>query len=610
MNRIILGLLVIVVTLSGCSLGANSQEDAEKENAQATDIPVRIIGNVDETEEVALQVTNTPVPTSTPASVTTQNFTTVGSTNNSGNTTTTTTTTTTCTGVPVGWVNYVVVAGDTLSAIARRSNTTTRTLASANCLSDPSQISVGQVIAVPRLPIPTNQTVGTLLVSAYQGVEWIYPLPANTVVTFTWSGAPANIESATFTYYGDDGTTITVGTDTTIANGAVVTWTTPSNFAGRVIASGRVVGQTNVYRRSNEIRIYRGQPQTSLGEVAVSPYMRVQNGMYILDISQNITLSWTQAPRDAMLVEFSIQIASAANPNAWTLIGTDRNLSDGASITTTFTPRMGGEVQAIAHYSDGTMVSTSRRIVVAPDPNTQPTVVTGGDIQISDYDRIDNGVYVLRVGQTITLTWSSPAFPNQTLGPGDYILRGDDGSTQGIGTDVDFDSVMRILWTVPSGVSADLFVSARLPGQNHNSIRSNSVRIRSEEPASSTVTMDAAYQPFEGGHMIWRSDTREILVFYSDNQTFSTVSASAYEGMPDNPITETPPDGRVAPVRGFGRLWGNFDAVRERLGWGFSDEVGYTLSVTSVGFGAIRAQYSLPDGREFVVYDDTTWEFE
>lgn len=609
MKQKILGIFIVFITLTACSLGAQLNDD-DGGNGDDVDIPIRIQGEVDETEEVELRATNTPIPTATPEadddeeSSITQDFTTVGTSNN------TTTTTIICTGVPTGWVTYVIVRGDTLSAIARRTNTTTQILASANCLSDPSQITVGQIISVPMSPIPTNQTVGVVRVDPYQGVEWVYPLPANTAVTFTWSGVPANIQSATFTYYGDDGTTLNIGTDPTIANGASITWTTPTNFNGRVIASGQVIGQTNVYRQSHEIRIYRGQPQTSLGEVAVSPYIRIQDGMYILDISQNITLSWSQAPRDALMVEFSIQIASAANPNEWTLIGTDWNLADGVSIITTFTPRMGGEVQAVAHYSDGSTVTTARRIVVAPDPNTQPTVVTSGDIQISDYDRIDNGVYILRVGQTITLTWSPPAFPNQNFGPADYILRSDDGSTMAIGTDADFDSVILFNWTVPSGVSGDLFASARLPGQSHNGVQSNWVRIRSEEPASSTVTMDAAYQAFEGGHMIWRSDTREILVFYSDNQTFSTVSASAYEGMPDNPITETPPEGRVLPVRGFGRLWGNFEAVRERLGWGFSDEVGYTLSVTSVDFGTIRARYSLPDGREFVVYDDTTWEFE
>ncbi|MBZ0294776.1 MAG: hypothetical protein K8L99_19595, partial [Anaerolineae bacterium] len=35
---------------------------------------------------------------------------------------------------------------------------------------------------------------------------------------------------------------------------------------------------------------------------------------------------------------------------------------------------------------------------------------------------------------------------------------------------------------------------------------------------------------------------------------------------------ETPPEGRVEPVRGFGKVWRTNPSVRQFLGWAFGDE--------------------------------------
>jgi len=54
---------------------------------------------------------------------------------------------------PSNWVVYTVQSGDTLSTIARRSNTTTDALITANCLTSPDQITAGGTLRVPSQPI-------------------------------------------------------------------------------------------------------------------------------------------------------------------------------------------------------------------------------------------------------------------------------------------------------------------------------------------------------------------------------------------------------------------------------------------------------------------------
>jgi hypothetical protein len=86
-------------------------------------------------------------------------------------------------------------------------------------------------------------------------------------------------------------------------------------------------------------------------------------------------------------------------------------------------------------------------------------------------------------------------------------------------------------------------------------------------------TSSAAYQPFEGGQMVWRGDTREIHVLFDDGG-YATFEDTWTEGEPTG-IDETPPQGLLAPERGFGKLWWSQSAARERLGWATAAEVGY-----------------------------------
>lgn len=54
--------------------------------------------------------------------------------------------------VRADWHGYSVAAGDTLSSLALRSGSTVAELMTANCLSDPNLVMIGQTLVVPRIP--------------------------------------------------------------------------------------------------------------------------------------------------------------------------------------------------------------------------------------------------------------------------------------------------------------------------------------------------------------------------------------------------------------------------------------------------------------------------
>ena len=129
------------------------------------------------------------------------------------------------------------------------------------------------------------------------------------------------------------------------------------------------------------------------------------------------------------------------------------------------------------------------------------------------------------------------------------------------------------------------------------------------------LTQDAiwtAYEPFERGHMVWRSDTRQIYVLYNDG-SYEIYEDTWHEGDPIE-TPGSPPSGFYAPVRGFGNLYAAQPDLRERLGWATAPEEGFTMRVETVRGGSGRYPgtsvfFTLPNNGKVNLYPFTsTWK--
>jgi hypothetical protein len=112
-------------------------------------------------------------------------------------------------------------------------------------------------------------------------------------------------------------------------------------------------------------------------------------------------------------------------------------------------------------------------------------------------------------------------------------------------------------------------------------------------PTPVRASVQVAEQLFEGGRMFWLQPTQQIWVLtitgeargnwsvYEDNYTEGVDSAS------DSSIV--PPDGRLQPERGFGKLWRESVEVREALGWAVTPEFGYISDYAYVVNGTDEA---------------------
>jgi hypothetical protein len=114
------------------------------------------------------------------------------------------------------------------------------------------------------------------------------------------------------------------------------------------------------------------------------------------------------------------------------------------------------------------------------------------------------------------------------------------------------------------------------------------------------IQTQAAFQRFQGGFMVWLGHTRDIFAFSSLG--VQRFPESSYEAFPD--MVETAPQGLYPPIRGFGRVWNNFETAREGLSWALSPEVPYTATVQSAVShvtGNRLTYVSVPDGSVYVI---------
>ena len=98
-------------------------------------------------------------------------------------------------------------------------------------------------------------------------------------------------------------------------------------------------------------------------------------------------------------------------------------------------------------------------------------------------------------------------------------------------------------------------------------------------PSASNTNVYLTAQRFDRGIMIYRADTGYIWAVFDDGTTYGFPSIS-YGALPDNPIFDGPTY-RPRPINGFGRVWGNHDWVRSKLGWAILPEYGFSARIVA-----------------------------
>ncbi len=90
--------------------------------------------------------------------------------------------------------------------------------------------------------------------------------------------------------------------------------------------------------------------------------------------------------------------------------------------------------------------------------------------------------------------------------------------------------------------------------------------------------IQTAFQAYEGGMMIWISkvgwyEQKAIYLLFNDG-SYQFYDDTWQEGIDPESGGEAPPEGRIEPMRGFGKVWREHPEVRAAFGWALQPEMG------------------------------------
>lgn len=126
-------------------------------------------------------------------------------------------------------------------------------------------------------------------------------------------------------------------------------------------------------------------------------------------------------------------------------------------------------------------------------------------------------------------------------------------------------------------------------------------------PAAEAQRVQAAYQVYEHGFMVWRADSSEIFVLYANGQLGHYRDSWRGEYFT---FESGAPSGLIHPQRGFGKVWMENPVVREGLGWATAPEQGYTMTYQRSGdLRYSRLYLTLPSGAVIYIVENS-WGLE
>lgn len=105
-------------------------------------------------------------------------------------------------------------------------------------------------------------------------------------------------------------------------------------------------------------------------------------------------------------------------------------------------------------------------------------------------------------------------------------------------------------------------------------------------PVAETGLHWAAWETFERGYLLWRSDTDAAYAFFGLDQGSWMQVAERWDGTA-TVLRGEPPTGLRSPERGFGYIWGIRDDLFNGLGWATDEEKGFCALIQQFEQGFI-----------------------
>lgn len=417
-------LIIVLAALSLAALGCNLTGGAQ---AVPTPIPLT---DAAETPALALTPTVTPLPTAQIAATsTTASSGNTGSNVNTGNNTTGGTSggyvPPTCIW-RTSWPVYTVARGDTLSRIAQRIGSSANELTTANCLTNPNLLEVGQRLYVPRLPVYRGSAGALQVTNLSPTSPYSYTAQPGATIILAWP--EVNTQGVTrVEFYVEYTAPVrqqqTLGADTYLADGAALNINVTQHDSIAVLRAAAFSGSQLVQDTATPITVTVARnPVYDIGQVVITPSTPLQGNRWRVTAGTTVTLSWAQASQQALYVEFWMY-PDQGGASAAQLLGVDNNPGNGAAIQWAAPAGTAGTLHARAVLPGSQDHTTLMGAgVIAATISAQPY----GSLNVTPA-QAEGGWWVLPSHATVTFTWNNPpltdvarvVFYSRPVGDGD-----------------------------------------------------------------------------------------------------------------------------------------------------------------------------------------------
>jgi hypothetical protein len=444
------------------------------------------------------------------------------------------------------WVAYRVLHDDTLYSIAERTQSTVMELAIANCLGNTTLIYAGDLLRVPRIPstrIPqlndpriTNFATTTTAINATD----LQQRKARIPVTWNVTGRDERMNLA-FEQLMPDGSIINVELqrDNPIipSSGSGAVAPVPVGGAKQIILQMRVFTlsqQETLATKKLSVQIISNS-ETPLVNCTVQNQMAqgvtdspTQSGIHLGELGPLTSLPALARSADGKFVKIPY-----ADSTGWLFVSDNLSFNGNCSAI----PIEVGAVQKVQIV----------KFSAVPNP-----VARGAAVTVS-WDTLGAERTEIRVlfFDTKTQHWGRPSAATATNLPlnGSWTFTMPTTAYYGVRFDLDAIDAQGNVATARSDEVMPL---------NYPCFWDEKVTC-----ASTQTNFTGSLQEFEHGYLLWQQDTK---VIYVVTVGWYTVRDNWLEG-DINTITDTPPEGLLAPQDRFAKLWSSNAEVRQSLGW-------------------------------------------
>lgn len=348
--------------------------------------------------------------------------------------------------IPAGWQPYTVRAGDTLAIVAASIGSTADQLQTANCLTNPELIYVGQTLYLPNLPaiVPTSVSTvaGTTSCPIPSGWQPYVVQAGDTLslIAFSINSSVLSLQNANCLSNPD---AIFVGQTIYLPSLPASAGTVVFNTAVSTSVVATAVRFPTATTAPNSPPVF-----TEL--LHISP-TEIQSDGTAVTTQRTVSLNVGVMPTATTVRYFAGTSATDQNP---VLVGIDNDPFNGTQINYTLS-EFDNDLFFIAVAENDAGFNSSNIVHLLYDPTFN--VELGAPV-IQPFTALNGTTYTLTPNATVSISWTQA--PQDATRIEFYYQATGSSTTQLIGTDNTPNNGALVSWLVPQSINGQVFARA------------------------------------------------------------------------------------------------------------------------------------------------------